>query len=50
MDLNSHFINVSPRLVAQIDVYSNLNPIQFITRSISNSSCVVLSMPKKLRI
>ena len=35
--LNSHFINVGPRLVAQIGDYSNLNPIQYITRSFGNS-------------
>ena len=35
--LNSHFTNVSPRLTAQIGDYSNLNPIQYITRPFSNS-------------
>ena len=35
--LNSHFINVGPRLAAQIGDYSNLNPIQYITRPFSNS-------------
>ena len=35
--LNHHFINVGPRLAAQIDDYSNLSPTQNITRSFSNS-------------
>ena len=35
--LNSYFMNVGRRLAAQIGDYGNLNPIQYITKSISNS-------------
>ena len=35
--LNSHFINVGPRLAAQISDHRNLNPTQYITRSFGNS-------------